>query len=184
MGTAEIEDSRFWNEEVTADCDASRVEEARQLLLEYGRFVMAQPGVARFCFGTLEKEAERLPLSYQELGGGCLVASAKGGPVGFVAWRTVPETVATNAWELKRLWVRSAGRGMGLGRALTQAVLHRAVASGRSAVYLDTVPEAMQAAHRLYLDMGFVPCLPYNDNPVEGLAYLVKHLSPGSVVSK
>ncbi|HEY3629207.1 MAG TPA: GNAT family N-acetyltransferase, partial [Terracidiphilus sp.] len=76
----------------------------------------------------------------------------------------------------KRLWVRNQGRGLGLGRALTQAVLDRASAAGRTAVYLDTVPAAMAAAHRLYLDMGFQPCAAYNDNPVEGLAYLVKYL--------
>jgi hypothetical protein len=32
----------------------------------------------------------------------------------------------------------------------------------------------MAAAHRLYLDLGFEPCPPYNDNPVEGLAWLRK----------
>jgi len=154
----------------------SHITEARELLLEYGRFVIAQPGVARFCFGTLEKEAAHLPLSYLEQGGGCLLARVNEQPVGFVAWRAVPESIALRAWELKRLWVRGEGRGLGLGRALTQAVLDRAAAAGRKAVYLDTVPEAMTAAHRLYLDMGFEPCAPYNDNPVEGLAYLVKHL--------
>ena len=77
---------------------------------------------------------------------------------------------------MKRLWVRSSGRGLGLGRALTQAVLDRAIAAQRRAVYLDTVPEAMSVAHRLYLELGFVPCAPYNDNPVDGLAYLVKYL--------
>ena len=47
---------------------------------------------------------------------------------------------------------------------------------GSKAVYLDTVPAAMPSAHRLYLDMGFIPCAPYNDNPVDDLAYLVKYL--------
>jgi putative acetyltransferase len=176
MGSAELKRRPFRIEEITAGFDDSRVEEARELLLEYGRFVIAQPGVARFCFGTLEKEAARLPLSFVEQGGGCLIALVDGNAAGFVAWRAVPESVARNAWELKRLWVRNEGRGLGLGRALTQAVLDRAAAAGRAAVYLDTVPEAMAAAHRLYLDMGFVPCAAYNDNPVEGLAYLVKYL--------
>ena len=176
MGTAEIENQPFAIEEITGNHDASRLAEARELLLEYGRFVMAQPGVARFCFGTLEKEAEQLPLSYIEQGGGCLLAHAKGAPLGFVAWREVPATVARNAWELKRLWVRNEARGWGVGRALTQAVLDRARAARRSAVYLDTVPAAMPAAHRLYLQMGFEPCSAYNDNPVSQLAYLVKHL--------
>ena len=160
---------------VTTDSEAT-LTQARDLLLEYGRFVIAQPGAARFCFGALEQEAARLPLSYLELGGGCLMARARGQPAGFVAWRKVPEAVEPQAWELKRLWVRPAARGLSLGRVLTQAVLDRAIAADRKAVYLDTAPASMGAAHRMYLDLGFVPCPPYNDNPVEGLAYLRKSL--------
>ena len=160
---------------VTTDSEAT-LTQARDLLLEYGRFVIAQPGAARFCFGALEQEAARLPLSYLELGGGCLMAHTHGQPDGFVAWRTVPEAVEPQAWELKRLWVRPAARGLSLGRVLTQAVLDRAIAAECKAVYLDTAPASMGAAHRMYLDLGFVPCPPYNDNPVEGLAYLRKSL--------
>ena len=155
---------------------SSMISEARELLLEYGRFVVAQPGVARFCFSSLEQEAERLPVSYQERGGGCLMARVDGKAAGFVAWRELESNVAPNSWELKRLWVRSSARGLGLGRSLTLAVLDRAVKAGRQAVYLDTVPESMAAAHRLYLEWGFTPCSQFNDNPVEGLAYLVKYL--------
>jgi len=150
--------------------------EAKKLLVEYGQFVVSQPGVARFCFGSLLKEAERLPFSYLEKGGGCLLARVAGEPAGFVAWRTLEPLAAPEAWELKRLWVRPAARGLGLGRTLTLAVLARAVDAGMKAVYLDTVPESMPAAHRLYPELGFTPCAQYNDNPVEGLAYLVKYL--------
>lgn len=176
MDAAEPRSLEIHIREITAQSAESLLAEARDLLLEYGRFVIAQPGAAGFCFGSLEKEAARLPISFIEQGGGCLVAHVNGNPVGFVAWRDVPESVATDAWELKRLWVRPAGRGLGIGRALTQAVLDRAVAAGRTAIYLDTAPAAMGAAHRLYLEMGFAPCPRYNDNPVEGLAYLVKVL--------
>jgi GNAT superfamily N-acetyltransferase len=176
MGAAKGEESVPRIEELTSDHPASIVAAARELLLEYGRFVIAQPGVARFCFGSLEKEAARLPQSYIEQGGGCLVAKGTTELLGLVAWRMVPASVASDAWELKRLWVRPQGRGLGLGRVLTLAVIDRAVAARRSAVYLDTVPTAMASAHRLYLELGFVPCAPYNDNPVDGLAYLVKHL--------
>lgn len=150
--------------------------EARELLLEYGRFVIAQPGAARFCFGSLEQEATRLPHSYLEQGGGCLIAHAHGSPAGFVAWRELPDAVEPHAWELKRLWVRPAARGLALGRALTQAVLDRAVAAQRSAIYLDTAPAVMAAAHRLYLELGFEPCASYNSTPVDGLAWLRKPL--------
>ena len=75
---------------------------------------------------------------------------------------------------MKRLWVRQAARGLGLGRLLTQAVLDRATAARRRAIYLDTAPESMGSAYRLYLEMGFTPCERYNDNPVEGLVFMVK----------
>jgi GNAT superfamily N-acetyltransferase len=152
-------------EEIVATSSEKALVAARELLLEYGRFVLAQPGAARFCFGTLEKEAEGLPRSYQEQGGGCLMAWLRGEPAGFIAWRSVPASVEIDSWELKRLWVRPMGRGHGLGRALTQNVIDRALAAGRRAIYLDTAPASMGAAHRLYLTLGFTPCAAYNDNP-------------------
>jgi putative acetyltransferase len=161
---------------IAANAAEATLEQARELLLEYGRFVIAQPGAARFCFGSLELEAARLPHSYLEQAGGCLIARVHSEPAGFVAWRALPAAVEPDAWELKRLWVRPDARGLSLGRALTQNVLNRAIAAGRKAVYLDTAPASMAAAHRLYLEMGFEPCPPYNDNPVEGLAWLRKPL--------
>ena len=163
-------------DELTSASPPETIAQARSLLLDYGRFVIAQPGAAQFCFGSLEKEAQRLPLTYIEQGGGCMMASAGGRPAGFVAWRALPTEVAPNAWELKRLWVDPDARGLGLGRLLTEAVLDRACIAGRHAIYLDTAPQSMGAAYRMYLALGFTPCEKYNDNPVEGLAYLVKHL--------
>lgn len=162
--------------ELTASSPEDVLAQARELLLEYGRFVIAQPGAARFCFGALEKEAAGLPFSFLNQGGGSLIARTHSQPAGFIAWRTVPSSVEPDCWELKRLWVRLAARGLALGRVLTQAVIDRALAAGRRAVYLDTAPASMGAAHRMYLDLGFEPCAPYNDNPVEGLAYLRKPL--------
>jgi GNAT superfamily N-acetyltransferase len=181
MALSEAVPRPYHLEEIAATAPVSTLAQARELLLEYGRFVVAQPGAARFCFGSLEKEAARLPFSYHEQGGGCLLAHAGGTPAGFVAWRVLPPTIAchpatSNVWELKRLWVRPVARGLRLGRALTEAVLERALAAGCKAVYLDTAPASMAAAHRLYLELGFEPCDRYNDNPVEDLAYLRKDL--------
>ena len=176
MATSEDKSQPFHLEEITVSSSLAIIAEARELLLEYGCFVIAQPGCERFCYGSLEKEAAGLPLSFNQQGGGCLLAYVLGKPAGFVAWRTLTASIATIAWELKRLWVRPSGRGLGLGRALTQAVIDRASAQGCKAVFLDTVPASMDAAYRLYLQMGFEPCTPYNDNPVEELAYLVKRL--------
>ena len=162
--------------DLTPASDAHVIAAARHLLLDYGRFVISHPAAARFCFASLEQEAANLPNSYNDIGGGSLIALIAGQPSGFVAWRPAPGPLAAHSWELKRLWVPSTARGAGLGRILTQAVLDRARTSGRKAVYLDTVPDAMPAAHRLYLDMGFTPCAAYNDNPVEHLVWLVKFL--------
>jgi len=162
--------------ELTDSSPAELLANARELLLEYGRFVISHPAAGRFCFGALEKEAAQLPLSYHEQGGGALVGLVDEKPAGFVAWRIAPGELAAEAWELKRLWVRLEARGTGLGRRLTQSVLDRAMAAGRKAVYLDTVPSAMSSALKLYLEMGFTPVPAYGNNPVEELEYLRKDL--------
>src|SRR5258708_10163963 len=111
--------------ELTADTPVDLLTQARELLLEYGRFVISRPAAARFCFGSLEKEAVRLPLSFHEQGGGAMIGLVNGQPAGFVAWRRAPGPLAEDSWELKRLWVRPRGPRTALGRALTQAVLYR-----------------------------------------------------------
>jgi putative acetyltransferase len=163
-------------EEITADTAAETLSAARELLLEYGQFVIAHPESAGFCYGTLQQEVERLPFSYLEKQGGCLMARVGDESAGFVGWREVPATVAADAWELKRLWVRPLARGLSLGRTLTQAVIDRAIEARRKAIYLDTAPAVMTAAHRLYLSMGFEPCPAYNDNRVSQLEWMVKRL--------
>ena len=161
-------------EELALDSTPMTIESARELLLEYGRFVQAQPGVASFCFGALEREVERLPQSYLEQNGGAILARLEESPAGFVAWRSLPELAS--AWELKRLWVRPETRGSGLGRRLVEAVEERARAAGKSCLVLDTAPDAMAAAHQLYLDLGFQPCPPYNGPALKGIIYMNKQL--------
>lgn len=158
--------------ELTRDSPRPAIAQARELLLDYGRFVMAQAGPAHLCFGTLEKEAAALPDFYLNQGGGSIAAHIGETPAGFVAWRALKPSVSLDAWEMKRLWVRPEARGYSLGRLLTSAVLDRARAAHRNAVYLDTIPASMSNAHRLYLDLGFEPCPPYNNNRVEGVIHL------------
>ncbi len=163
-------------EQVSADSSAETLAGARALLREYGQFIRASGQVAGFCFSGLEEEIARVPLKYTERGGGCLIARADGVDSGFVCWLDISSDTRPFAWELKRLWVRPEARGLSLGRKLMQAVLDRAADAGCRAVYLDTVPAAMKEAHRLYLDMGFIPCPHFNYNVVTGIEYLVKHL--------
>lgn len=163
-------------EEITSAFSPELLQSARQLLLEYGQFVASHPHAAQFCYGSLEKEAARLPFGYLEQGGGSAWALVNEKPVGFIAWRLAPGDLAKDSWEMKRLWVRPEGRGLGLGRRLTQEVLDRARAAERKAVYLDTIPAAMPDAVRLYRSMGFMPCSAYDGNPIEHIEYFVKAL--------
>lgn len=81
-----------------------------------------------------------------------------------------------NAAEMKRLYVRPAFRGRGLGRQLTEAVLDAARSAGYSCVLLDTFDD-MEAARALYEDLGFVEVPPYYHNPLPGAHYLMCELS-------
>ncbi|WP_161974644.1 GNAT family N-acetyltransferase [Piscinibacter terrae] len=79
-------------------------------------------------------------------------------PVGMCALRRLHGDVA----EFKRVYIRQAFRGMGLGRVVLQRLLSDARALGCRTVCLDTA-EFMHAARRLYLAHGFVDCLPHGD---------------------
>ncbi len=167
-------------QELTPNTSPATLAAARELLLEYGHFVAAHPNVATFCFGTLQQEADGLPGSYLNQRGGAIVA---GTPqklpekwLGFVAWRSLPVPDLAHAWELKRLWIRPESRGSGLGRILVQAVIDRAISAGKSILLLDTSPDAMPAAYRLYRDMGFLECPAYNGLSLNGIVYLRKDL--------
>jgi GNAT superfamily N-acetyltransferase len=82
-----------------------------------------------------------------------------GRPMGMGGLRHSDEGVA----EMKRVFVRPAGRGQGLGEAIATRLVADARAFGYRRVRLDTLP-FMGAAQALYERMGFVDCAPY---PIE-----------------
>jgi GNAT superfamily N-acetyltransferase len=85
-----------------------------------------------------------------------LIASADGGPAGCIGYREMsPQTC-----ELKRLYVRPAFRGTGLGAMMISSLAEKAAAAGYSNMCLETT-RFMQGAMRLYEEAGFVPCEAY-----------------------
>lgn len=145
---------------------ASDVEMARTLFREYEKGL----GIS-LCFQNFDEEVAALPGAYAPPEGRLLLAFVENEPAGCVALRKIGDGIA----EMKRLYVRPAHRGTGLGRKLTEAVLDDARAIGYRAVRLDTLA-TMKEAQALYVSMGFVDIPPYNDHPIEGTRFMEKRL--------
>lgn len=106
------------------------------------------------CFQGFDAELAGLPGDYAAPRGLMLLArdAAGGEIIGCVAVRPVPGT--PDLCEMKRLFVRKAGRGTGLGRKLALAAMAQAHRLGYRRICLDTLP-SMTAAQALYRALGF-----------------------------
>jgi ribosomal protein S18 acetylase RimI-like enzyme len=147
--------------------DAAGIGACRVLLEEY------QVGLGvSLCFQGFDRELAGLPGDYATPRGGLWLATVAGVPAGCVALRPL----ASGAAELKRLYVRPANRGSGLGARLARLAVEAARNAGYGVLKLDTLP-SMGDAQRLYERMGFTDTAPYNDNPVDGVRFLALSLA-------
>ena len=122
-------------------------------------------------FQGFEAELADLPGEYGPPRGCLLLAWVDGALAGCCALRPLDNCDYPNAGEMKRLYVRKAFRGFGLGRELAEAALDAARQIGYTSVLLDTLDD-MEAARALYTDLGFVEIPPYYHNPLHGSHYL------------
>jgi ribosomal protein S18 acetylase RimI-like enzyme len=150
------------------DFNVDDLESVRGLMREYAAYLGSNPaGAANICLVGYDDELAGLPRPYVAPGV-LLFALVNGEAAGCVGLKAVAEP---GALELKRLWVGSAFRGLGLGRKLMQAAINHARETRAKAVLLDTVPAAMPEANRLYAAMGFRPVERYNDNDVADVVF-------------
>ena len=136
--------------------------EVRAMLNEYAAWL----GVDR-CFQNFSRELADLPGEYAPPDGALLVARGESGLIGMVAMRRRDR----NRVEMKRLFVREAARGTGVGRRLADRIIVEARARGYREICLDTLP-VMENALRLYTRLGFQDIPPYYDSPIEGTRFM------------
>jgi putative acetyltransferase len=127
------------------------------------------------CFQSFDEELDSLPGDYAEPRGSLMLALVDGAVAGCCALRPLDSADYPNASEMKRLYVRRAFRGFGLGRQLAEAVMDSARRAGYACVLLDTLDD-METARALYEDLGFVAIEPYYYNPIPGAHYLKAEL--------
>ncbi len=138
----------------------------RELFSEYGSSL----GVD-LSFQEFAEELEALPGKYAPPDGAVIIARREGSACGCVAMRRS----TAFACEMKRLYVRPAARGLGIGAGLVQRILDVARSRGYLSMRLDTVP-FMKSAIALYVSFGFREIPAYIFNPLPGALYMEKAL--------
>jgi len=95
--------------------------------------------------------------------GRLLVARLGDDPVGVGTLKPVDGTTA----EIKRMYVRPAAQGRGVGRALIARLLQDARAEGYTTVRLETL-RFMTTAQAMYRSLGFVDTAPFEGSEAAG----------------
>ena len=119
------------------------------------------------CFQGFDREVAALPGAYAPPGGRLGLAVLDGEPAGCVALRRFD----AERCEAKRLYVRAAFRGRGLGRDLLRWVIDEARAAGYREMVGDTMP-VMSQALEMYDRLGFERTGAYSEKATPGAIYL------------
>jgi putative acetyltransferase len=142
---------------------ATQFAQARELFLEY-----AQSLGMNLCFQNFEQELAGLPGDYAPPQGRLLLAEYEGQLAGCVALHEWEPRIC----EMKRLYLRPAFRGKGLGRVLAEAIIAEARNIGYQRMRLDTIEPIMKDAVEMYRKLGFREIGPYRPNPIAGAMYM------------
>ena len=145
------------------------LEEVRRLFQEYAAWVAVD-----LSFQGFAEELARLPGDYVAPAGTLLLGTIEDSSAGCIAVRPRGEGTC----EMKRLYVRPAHHGRGLGLFLARRAIGWAAAAGYTRMVLDTLP-AMAAAQHLYERLGFRDVAPYRFNPVPGARFMALELRRG-----
>ncbi len=146
---------------------AEQIEETRKLFREYEKWLGLD-----LCFQGFEEELKTLPAKYAIPDGRLFLALVNGKTAGCIALRKLEQKVC----EMKRLFVKSEFRGLGLGEILIEKLIDEAHFIGYEKMRLDTLPDQMAKAVKLYKSHGFVEISPYYENPYQETLFLELNL--------
>lgn len=135
---------------------AEQIEEIRRLFREYEKWLGLD-----LCFQGFEAELADLPGKYAPSSGRLFLVSVDGKTSGCIALRKLEEGIC----EMKRLYIREDFRGFGLGNKLIEKLIAEARLEGYKKMRLDTLPDKMAKAVKLYESHGFSQIPPYYHNP-------------------
>lgn len=142
------------------------LEDVKQLFREYIDFLQIS-----LDFQDFENELAKLPAKYAEPEGVMFLAKVNALPAGCIALWKLEEGVC----EMKRLFVKPAFQGLGLGKMLANKLMEEAKAKGYTKMKLDTL-KRLESANFLYALLGFKETTPYNFNPEPDIVYFEKEL--------
>jgi ribosomal protein S18 acetylase RimI-like enzyme len=151
---------------IVAVTSQSQLEAVRDLFREYAKAIDID-----LCFQNFAEELAGLPDKYAPPTGRLLLAFEGGQAAGCVAVRPIAKGIC----EMKRLYVRPAFRGKGIGRRLAQAALAGAGEIGYHRMRLDTLA-SMKEAIALYESLGFMRIAPYYHNPSPQAVFMERPL--------
>jgi ribosomal protein S18 acetylase RimI-like enzyme len=133
-----------------------QIEEIRKLFREYENWL----GID-LCFQDFEKELANLPGKYAKPDGRLFLIYQENQSAGCIALRKIDARTC----EMKRLYARDRFRGLGFGKMLIEKLFEEAQVIGYEKMRLDTLPDKMPSAVKLYKSYGFCEIPPYYDNP-------------------
>ena len=153
---------------------APYIEDVKGLVREYTEWFGRD-----LSFQSLDDELNHIEDKYLPPEGRLVVAIDDNGVVcGCVAYHKFDK----NTTEMKRLYVRPAGRGHHLGERLATRIMELAREDGYERMVLDTVAP-LKAAVSLYRKLGFEEIEPYYHNPFDDVIFFGIDLDRSTSIS-
>jgi ribosomal protein S18 acetylase RimI-like enzyme len=150
------------------------IEQVRGLWREFAEFLKdcfheraEMPDFKEYLQNYEKEVANHLPGRFGPPAGCLLLAKDKDDPAGCVGLMDLGDGVC----EMRRLFIRSEYRGLGIGKDLVEAVIEQGRNISYTSMRLNT-NRRMPEAQKLYRSLGFEDIEPYEHFEVDGMVFM------------